>query len=123
MLWQIYLFLLATAHVASFISISAIGRRDLKSANGRRISIYILTSVYASFIFALCAIASWNIEVREGAETATFQNEYLFLFWSALAFVNLLYTLVGPWEFISSELDEADLDQTPGPLGGQDRQR
>jgi hypothetical protein len=85
MLLQIYLLLVVMATIATYLGIA-------------RLATYKISHPFAIFGYTLVAVASGNIEVVSHGSTLTFSNEYLFTLWGVMAFLNVLFLIVGPME-------------------------
>ena len=83
MLVHVYLFVLTTAAIASYLAVAR--RGQLQNTD-------LLLAVYAAIAFALSGVASLNLEVVSNGTIVTTEGYYLALLWLLCAFVNLLFT-------------------------------
>jgi hypothetical protein len=98
MLVQVYLFVLTTAAIASYLAVAR--RGQLQDTD-------LLLAVYAAIAFALSGVASLNLEVVSNGTILTTEGYYLALLWLLCAFVNLLFTyglLVGKLDLEAGEI-------------------
>lgn len=94
MLLQIYILLVVMATIATFLGIA-------------RVSTFKIAHPFAILIYTLVAVASENIEVVSHGETLAFSNGYLFIVWGVMAFLNVLFLVVGPMEELAASFDKS----------------
>ncbi len=81
MLVQVYLFVLATAAIASYLAVAR--RGELQDAD-------LLMAVFGALAFALAGVASLNLEVVSNGSILATEAYYLAVLWFLCAFADAL---------------------------------